>query len=78
MTEADIWFLYDIGLRHERVKKENLTQVFSCEFCEIFKNTFFIQNIVTTAAASQIPVGVIFEGFILSLVKVKQISRNTL
>ena len=20
MTEADIWFLYDIGLRHERVK----------------------------------------------------------
>ena len=58
--------------------KKNLTQVFSCEFCEIFKNTFFIQHIVTTAAASQIPVGVIFEGFILSLVKVKQISRNTL
>ena len=23
------------------IKKETLTQVFSCEFCEIFKNTFF-------------------------------------
>ena len=23
------------------IKKENPIQVFSCEFCEIFKNTFF-------------------------------------
>ena len=23
------------------IKKETLTQVFSCEFCEIYKNTFF-------------------------------------
>ena len=23
------------------IKKETLTQVFSCEFCEVFKNTFF-------------------------------------
>ena len=23
------------------IKKEALAQVFSCEFCEIFKNTFF-------------------------------------
>ena len=26
------------------VKKETLAQVFSCKFCEIFKNTFFLQN----------------------------------
>ena len=26
------------------IKKETLTQVFSCEFCEISKNTFFLQN----------------------------------
>ena len=26
------------------IKKEILTQLFSCEFCEIFKNTFFLQN----------------------------------
>ena len=25
------------------VKKETLTQVFPCEFCDIFKNTFFIE-----------------------------------
>ena len=24
------------------IKKETLAQVFSCEFCEIFKNTFFL------------------------------------
>ena len=23
------------------IKKETLTQLFSCEFCEIYKNTFF-------------------------------------
>ena len=32
------------------VNKETLTQVFSCEFCEIFKNTFFIKHLRTTAA----------------------------
>ena len=27
-----------------RVKKETLAQVFSCEFCEISKNTFFYRT----------------------------------
>ena len=27
------------------IKKETLAQVFSCEFCEIFKITFFLKNI---------------------------------
>ena len=26
------------------IKKETLTQVFSCEFCEISKNTFFYRT----------------------------------
>ena len=26
------------------IKKETLVQVFSCEFCEIFKNTFFYRT----------------------------------
>ena len=26
------------------LKRETLTQVFSCEFCEIFKNTFLLKN----------------------------------
>ena len=27
------------------LKRETLAQVFSCEFCEIFKNTFFIEHL---------------------------------
>ena len=27
------------------IEKETLTQVFSCEFCEILKNTFFIEHL---------------------------------
>ena len=27
------------------IKKETLAQVFSCEFCETSKNTFFIENV---------------------------------
>ena len=30
-------------------KKENLAQVFSCEFCEISKNTFFTEHLLVTA-----------------------------
>ena len=30
--------------------KETLVQVFSCEFCEIFKNTFFTEHFRTTAS----------------------------
>ena len=30
--------------------KESLIQVFSCEFCEIFKNTFFTEHLRTTAS----------------------------
>ena len=35
-----------INLQHEAcdfIKKELLTQVFPCEFCEIFENSFFIE-----------------------------------
>ena len=32
------------------IKKETLTQVFSCEFCEISKNTFFTEHLWTTAS----------------------------
>ena len=31
------------------LKKETLTQVFSCEFCIISKNTFFTEHLWTTA-----------------------------
>ena len=32
------------------IKKETLVQVFSCEFCEIFKDTFFTEYFWTTAS----------------------------
>ena len=32
-------------------KKETLAQVFCCEFCEIFKNTFFTEHFPVTASA---------------------------
>ena len=31
-------------------KKETLAQVFSCEFCEFSKNTFFTEHLRTTAS----------------------------
>ena len=39
------------GLRPATLlKKETLTQVFSCEFCEISKNTFYTEHLWTTAS----------------------------
>ena len=35
----------------EFIKKETRAQVFSCEFCEIFKNTFFTEHLRMTASA---------------------------
>ena len=32
------------------IKKKTLAQVFSCEFCEISKNTFFIEHLWTAAS----------------------------
>ena len=36
------------------IKKETLTQVFSCEFCQISKNTFFTEHLRATASATAI------------------------
>ena len=36
------------------IKKETLTQVFSCEICEIFKNTFFYRTLPVTASTGVI------------------------
>ena len=33
------------------IKKETLEQLFSCKFCEISKNTFFIEHLRATASA---------------------------
>ena len=36
--------------KHRRPEGRTPKQVFSCEFCETFKNTFFIENLWTTAS----------------------------
>ena len=34
------------------IKKETLAQVFSCEFCQIFKNIFFTEHIMVTLSVN--------------------------
>ena len=34
------------------IKKESLTQLYSCEFCEITKNTFFTEHLWTLASVT--------------------------
>ena len=36
------------------IKKETLAQVFSCEFCEIFKNTVFTEHLWATASVFRV------------------------
>ena len=43
-------------LRPATLLKKALVHVFSCEFCKIFTNTFFIQHIRATASVSRIAV----------------------
>ena len=38
------------GLRPATLFKKALAQVFSCEFCEISKNTFFTEHLWTIAS----------------------------
>ena len=39
------------------IKKETLAQLFSCEFCEISKNTFFTGHLWATASGSLCLIG---------------------
>ena len=42
------------------IKKETLAQVFSCEFCETFKNNFFTEQLRVTASDIGMEVVVIY------------------
>ena len=39
------FFLIKLQEKVAVIKKESLAQVFSCEFCEIFKEAFFIERL---------------------------------
>ena len=47
-----------------QAKKETLAQVFSCEFCNIFKNTFFTEHLRTAASVTTILVVVYLKQFL--------------
>ena len=42
------------------IKKETLAQVFSCDFCEIFKNTFCYRTPQVAAAVRKVTIFVIY------------------
>ena len=49
------------------IKKETLAQMFSCEFCEIFKNTYFCRT--PLVAASRNSRNVSLSNFLISVLK---------
>ena len=54
-TRARVSFLVKLRASNLQVfQKETLAHVFSCEFCEISRNTFFTEHVWTTASISNI------------------------
>ena len=47
-------------LTYNFIKKETLAQVFSSEFCQISKNTFFRKHLWTTASFPMNPLKYLF------------------
>ena len=51
LKSPGIWrFLFEFWEEKKFVKKSSLAQVFSCEFCEISKNTFLTEHLWATAS----------------------------
>ena len=44
-TFARVSFLIKLQAEHVTLLKKTLAQVFSCEFCDIFKNTVFFKTL---------------------------------
>ena len=50
-TCSRVIFYYEVaGLGHATLLKKRLAQLFSCECCEIFKNTFFQATLLVAAS----------------------------
>ena len=51
ITCARVYFLLKLqGSALQLHLKKTLAQMFSCEFCEIFKNTFFTEHLLEIAS----------------------------
>ena len=76
---------WGLGRRSVTLFKNTLVSVFSCEFCDIFKNTFFIEHVRTAASGLycsfesrfDMPICVVVatHGFQKILIKVKKMIR---
>ena len=53
-TCARVSFLINRSEACNFIKKETLAQVFSCEFCDISKNTFFYRTPLVTASFTKL------------------------
>ena len=53
-TRVGVSFLIKLQAAYNFIKKETLTQVFSCEFCEIFKNTILTEHLPATASSNSL------------------------
>ena len=53
LIKLQAWGNFIAGLRQLYLKK-TLTQVFSCEFCKIFKNIFLIEHVRWLAASGKL------------------------
>ena len=45
---------WDLNKARNFINKETLEQVFSCELCKIFKNTFLTEHLQTTASLIEV------------------------
>ena len=45
------WVFFPRAEAYDFIKKETLTQVFSCEFCEISKDTFSTEHLWVAASS---------------------------
>ena len=52
-NSQSLLFIKVAGLASNFIKKYTLTQSFFCDFCEILKNTFFIENLRATASYNE-------------------------
>ena len=65
------------GHRSTSIKKETLAQVFSCKFCEIYKNTFLTEYLLVAASFSELIISISISTTLL-LCRKKRTSFKTL
>ena len=66
-TRARVSFLIKLQEACNFIKKETLARVFSCEFCQIFKNIFSLRTLPLATSVNQAFIKNIWENQVLKL-----------